>query len=132
MKEAISTYETKLNNLEEEIDELLEDRMQFLNLIVNCRKLYTLLDKLPPENRSSEDLFHLERENRQLKEGIAKLYSTSCKEKQAYELEISRLRRQIRDGINSERSQLSERCAEYRSQIDSLQVVYVPIDYSLG
>ena len=89
-----------------------------------------LLDKLPSDSRNSEDLVHLERENRLLKEGIAKLYSTSCKEKQAYELEISRLKRQIRDGINSERSQLSERCAEYRSRIDSLQVLTYSLSHS--
>lgn len=125
MKDTISTYEVRLDGLEKEMDDLLEDRMLLFNLIVICRELYTLLGKLPSEGRSNEDLAHLERENRLLKEGIAKLYSTSCKEKRAYELEISDLRRQIHDRINFERSQLSERCAEYRSRIDSLQVFII-------
>ena len=106
MQTELSSCEKRIAGLEREIESVLGENMYMYLMNLRDRRLYELL-------------------NKQLKEVIVKLYSKSEQDRQSLEKEVQELSTRLHSIENGERSELSQLCAQYRTEIDSLKVIFV-------
>ena len=86
------------------------------------RKLYELLNNSSSESKDEAKLVQLQSENQQLKEVIVKLYLKSEHDRQLLENEVKELSDRLHSVENGERSELSQLCAKYKTEVESLKV----------
>lgn len=125
MQTELSSCEKRIAGLEREIESVLGENMYMYLMKLRDRRLYELLNNSSSESKDEAKLIQLQSENQQLKEVIVKLYSKSEQDRQSLEKEVQELSTRLHSIENGERSELSQLCAQYRTEIDSLKVIFV-------
>ena len=77
------------------------------------------------ESKDEARMIQLQSENQRLKEVIVKLYSKSERDRQSLEKDVQELKTRLHSMENGERSELSQLCAQYKTEIDSLKVMSI-------